>query len=454
MADVDDQSATVALMAEVWPMIDALMGGTKAMRAAAKTLLPQWPNEDDDSYKTRLGTAVLHPVFQRTCQVMAAKPLARPIVVDKSVPTRITDWFGNIDMHGTSLHAFVSQVMLACMSHGLHGVLVDYPQVAQAKTKADEQASGARPYWTQYPAKAILGWRATDGKLTQLRLLETVVEDDGEFGEKAVDQVRVLTPGAWNVWRKPEGKQEFAPYQEGTTTIKEIPFRFFYGIRKGFGVGATPLLDLAYQNVEHWQAASDQQTILHVARVPILFAKMFGDSELTIGAASAAQSDSPEADLRYVEHTGAAIEAGRQAILDLEERMRQSGAELLVQQPTLITATQVVSDGEANKSILQRIVEEFEASLNGCLELTGEWVGDGSSDGVTLFKDFGASALSDQSAQTLHNAATAKHISKETVFDEFQRRNIISADRTWAAEKIRLQGEVDTSTPAKGSQAA
>jgi hypothetical protein len=35
-------------------------------------------------------------------------------------------------------------------------------------------------------------------------------------------------------------------------------------------MGISPLRDLAYLNVKHWQSQSDQDTILHVARVPIL----------------------------------------------------------------------------------------------------------------------------------------------------------------------------------------
>jgi hypothetical protein len=41
-------------------------------------------------------------------------------------------------------------------------------------------------------------------------------------------------------------------------------------LRCAFGDGEPPLLDLAYLNVKHWQSQSDQDNILHIARVPIL----------------------------------------------------------------------------------------------------------------------------------------------------------------------------------------
>jgi len=45
-----------------------------------------------------------------------------------------------------------------------------------------------------------------------------------------------------------------------------------------------PLLDLAWLNVEHWQSASDQSNILHVARVPICSPRI-SEGGLIVGAA-------------------------------------------------------------------------------------------------------------------------------------------------------------------------
>ncbi len=367
-SDVDQQSDAVAKMARRWPMIDALVGGTGAMRDAGKAFLPQFPAEPDDAYRTRLSTATLFPVFSRTADVLAAKPMSKAIGLAE-VPPQVAALLDDVDGEGSPLHAFSTGLLLGCLQYGLAGVLVDYPPVAGARTRADEAAVGARPYFAAYQASAILGWRASRGKLEQLRLLETVSEADGPFGTVAVSQVRVLTPGAWQVWRnlrQADGRPHWAVYQEGTTTLDVIPFVFFYGIREGFGVGRPPLTDLAFLNIEHWQSSSDQQTILHTARVPILFAKGLSDTDpIIFGASTAIKTSSESADVKFVEHSGAAIAAGRQSLLDLEDRMRQAGAELLVQQPVQVTATQMVSEGEGSRCVLQRIVETFEACLSG-----------------------------------------------------------------------------------------
>ena len=148
------------------------------------------------------------------------------------------------------------------------------------------------------------------------------------------------------MWRATQkDPSDWEVVEAGTTKLAFIPFVFFYGIRQGIGLGETPLLELAYQNIEHYQSSSDQQTILHVARVPILFAKKFGETEITIGAGTAASCDDELSDLKYVEHQGFSISAGRQSILDLEDRMRATGAELIQQTPDRTTATQVDTEG-------------------------------------------------------------------------------------------------------------
>lgn len=441
---VDTQSHAVCKMAEPWPMIDALVGGTGAMRKAGKALLPQFPAEPDASYKARLSCATLFPAFSRTSEVLAAKPLSKPIDLDGCDP--LEDLFDDIDREGSTLHGYASMLMLQCMQYGLTGVLVDAPPRPDGVvTLADEREAGIRPYLATYKASSILGWREVNGQLTQLRLLECVCEEDGDFGEKMVKQVRVLTPGAWAVYRKVKdaaGFETWQVYDEGTSALGKIPFVFFYGIKECLGVGKPPLLDLAYQNVAHWQSSSDQQNILHVARVPILFATGFGaEDELIVGANAFVRTTSENAKIGFAEHSGAAIGAGQDSINKLEDQMRQTGAELLVQRPNLKTATQTLSETEGNRSILQRITENFEESLEECLRLMGEWIGVKVDPEVHLFKDFGAQNISDQSTNSLISAEAAGCVSKETVFASLQRRDIISQELTWEDELERIASQ-------------
>jgi hypothetical protein len=446
---VRDQSAAVEAMAADWPIIDALLGGTPAMRTAGKTYLPQWPGETDEAYKARKNTATLFPAFARTVDVLCGKPFSKPLTYTDDIPVRIKAWCDDIDLQGRNLHAFAASICEEALSHGIAGILVDYPTAKGIRTKADESAAGLRPYFVQIHAGNLLGWRTKriNGAetFTQLRLLEQVIEDDGAFGEKTVEQVRVLYPGKWQTWRESEkvdadGKKVWILHDEGKTTLKVIPFVPVYGKRTNFMRSEPPLLELAYMNVEHWQSKSDQQTILHVARVPILFGRMLGsDTKIVVGNGSMISSDSEHGDLKYVEHSGLAIEAGRLSILDLEDRMRQVGAELLVIKPGNTTVAQTMSDNEPGMCALQRLVQDAEDGIDAALQLMASWVGERQGGHVQIFQDFGVASLAEASMDLLRDMNVDGTLSDETLFLEAQRRGLIKPEVKWEDEKVRIK---------------
>jgi hypothetical protein len=446
---VRDPSAAVEAMAENWPIVDALLGGTPAMRKAGKTYLPQWPGETKEAYDARLATATLFPAFPRTVEVLAGKPFSKPVTLTDDVPARIREWCDtDIDMQGRNLHAFAASLTEAALARGIEGILVDSPPTVKGATAADEKVAGIRPYWVQVRAGNILGWRSQriNGAevFTQLRLLEQVIEDDGEFGEKEIEQVRVLVPGGWATYREPEkvdanGKKEWILHDQGTTALPVIPFVPAYGKRTGFMTAVPPLLELAHMNVEHWQSKSDQQTILHVARVPILFGKNLGETTVTVGAGSLVNADHEHSDLRYVEHSGAAIEAGRLSLLDLEDRMRQVGAELLVIKPGKTTVAQTVAENEAGMCALQRLVEDVEDAIDAALQLTAMFIGEKRGGNIQIFKDFGVATLAEASIDLLRDMNVDGTFSDESLFNEAKRRGYISPETTWDDEKLRIK---------------
>ncbi|MRW82897.1 DUF4055 domain-containing protein [Pseudoduganella sp. FT26W] len=454
---VRKQSDAAAALNKYCDLIDALLGGTDAMRAAGVKYLPQWPGEDDKAHATRLAVATLFPAYQRTIEVLGAKPFSKPVTFGKDVPAKIQTLCEDVDRQGRNLHAFLAEVGQEALGYGFSGILVDYPATKDKDgnplyvTKADEDSAGVRPYFVQIHPRCILGWLSDKSGLTQLRLLESVEVPDGEFDVKCIEQVRVLRRGAWETWRKVEGKgnDDWAPHESGVTTLKGIPFVPVYGNRLGFMMARPALLELAHANVEHWQSKSDQQNILHVARVPILFAKMLGESSITVGAGAAVKSEDPNGDLKFVEHTGAAIEAGRMSILDLEDRMRQAGAELLVIKPGNITESQTLADNEQGACALQKVAENIEDSADQALQLMAEWLSEQQGGHVTLFKDFGAAALAEASAELLLKYCQSGYISRQSLYEEFQRRGIIKPDVTWEDEIGRLEGE----GPALGAMA-
>ncbi|CNE48915.1 DUF4055 domain-containing protein [Yersinia enterocolitica] len=462
--DVRKRSPKIEAIAECWPMIMALRGGTTAMRKAGKIYLPQWPNEDDGFYKSRLNTATLFPAFARTVEVLSGKPFSRPVTWAEDVPARIADMFDDIDMQGRNLHSFLADVCEEAISNGICGILVEHPPVDTGLTIAQEKAIGARPYFATILANSLLDYKSTrvNGQetITQLRFVEMVAEEtDSEFAEKIVEQVRVIDIGRWRTYREKKneitGVKEWLLHDEGTTTLQKVAFVPVYGDRIGFMQSRPPLVELAHMNVEHWQSKSDQQTILHVARVPILFGKgMDQDQVITVGAASAVISEKDNADLKYVEHSGKAIESGRLDILDLEDKMRQIGAELLVVKPGRTTVAQTLAENEAGTCALQRIVGDLTDAANQALQFMADWIHEEKGGHISIFRDFGAATLAEASAELLLEMNIAGSLSNETLFSEIQRRGMISGDTKWEDEEEKIKSQPPRPGPTKTSLTA
>ncbi len=439
-ATVRDLGPEMARMQPALALVDALMGGTFAMRAAGKAHLPQWPAEEPESWRMRLDTATLFPAYARTVSVLAGKPFSKSVTTTDDLAPAVADLLFDVDLEGRNLHAFAAALMEDALARGMAGILVDCPPNPGARSVAEERAAGLRPYWVHVRAGDILGWRAERRGgarvLTQLRLLETVDEPDGPWGSRCVPQVRVLEPGQWSTWRqRDDAKREWVLHAEGVTTLDVIPFVPVYGRRLGYMHGEPPMLELAHANVEHWQGKSDQQTILHVARVPILFARGLGETTLAVGAGAFISSGAEHAELRYVEHSGAAIEAGRKSLLDLEDRMRQIGAELLVIKPGNTTVAQTVADNEPGMCDLQRITEAVEDALDTALALTAQWIGAPETGRVSLYKDFGAATLAEASAALLVALHGAGGLSHPTLINELKRRGILAPEVDPANER-------------------
>ena len=451
----DNPSVTlpaVNAMREYWAVISPLMGGTMAMRAAGKCLLPQYPAEADDSYKERLRLSTLLPAYSETVGNMTSRVFAEPLQVGDDVPDDIVEMTKDIDCAGNDLNSWAVGFFSEGMSHGLCHAFVDHQRADALKTKAEEKAAGVRPYVVMVKPEQVLGWRSKNGVLTMIRFIEVVEEEDGEFGAICVEQIRVLEPGAWRIYRRKEKGGEFAIHDEGVSSLTNIPWVTFYTGRTGFMTAKPPLLELAHLNVKHWQSQSDQDNILHVIRVPILVRigvqMSFNEQGVPVPPAfkvgTGSLTDLPkEGDLKYVEHTGQAVEAGRNSLKDLIDEMRMAGAKLLTPDKSATkTATQAEEEAAQELSPLARMAHHFADCLAQLLQFMADYRGLGEGGTVEMRGNFDVDYMPEVSLPTLVSMANAGMISKETLFTEMQRRGVISDEYDWEEElaKIEAQG--------------
>ncbi|WP_047305146.1 DUF4055 domain-containing protein [Pseudomonas fluorescens] len=459
----DDPSKTlpaVDAMRKDWAIVDALMGGTRAMREAGKKFLPQWPKEEADAYQARLNTSTLIPAYSETVQNMTGRVFSDPIAFADDISEQIKEMTEDFDRQGNNLQVWAQSLFSEGLSRGLCHVLVDYPPAEGLKTKADEKTAGVRPYGVIIKPGQVLGWRSEPrgGQilLTQFRYMESVEVDEGAFGCKNIDQIRVLVPGAWATYREVEegsGKKVWRLHEEGVTSLQVIPLATFYTKRTGFLTATPPLLELANMNVKHWQSQSDQDNILHVARVPMLAVSGLDDgSSITVGSGAATLLPK-DCDMKWVEHTGKAIEAGRQSLLDLVEDMRLAGAKLLQRErQTIKTASQSEEEAAQEMSPLQTMAGQLEDTLDQVLQFFAIWMGLPEGGHVKVKGNFDVDFSPETTMPFLLSLNKARILSDQSLFEEVRRRGLLSDELDWEDEKTKVAAQPEKAAPPTTAQ--
>lgn len=431
-------------MSDSWVMIETLLGGTKSMRAAGTVFLPQHTEESDYNYDERLFTNILYNVFELTLDHFVGRPFSDPVRLNKDVPDDIIEHAENIDLQGNDLTTFCREWFRCGMAKGLCHVMIDMPQMnsdAMPQTLADDRAEGRRPFWIRIDPENMIfaeGTVATDPDtgetkewLTHVRIAENVVERVG-FAEIVRERIRVLEPGVFQVWEKVKQKRkkdEWRIIEQGETGIDFIPIVTFYSNREAFMLAKPPLEDLAFMNIRHWQSMSDQINVLTVARFPMLAVAGATDQSGTtmrIGPRQLLATKDANGKFYYVEHTGAAIDAGWKELENLEEDMEAYGATFLKRRPGNETATGRALDSAESMTPLQDAVNRFNDSVNNALQVHAVWMGGEEGGTATVHNDFGPEEADKAGIDLLKALRKDRDISRKAVLRESIRLGVIT----------------------------
>lgn len=430
-----------------------LYGGTMAMQTAGPLYLPREAKEGIRNYNNRLARSVLFPAFKQTVQSISSKPFVKPAALGDKADQDLFDMVSDVDLTGRDLSTFAQDIFADALIDGMAAILVDYPNTAgQVLTLAQQQAQEIRPYFVPVQAQNLIEVkterRGGQQVIVRARIREEVLEPDGDYGDKLTKQVRVIYEDRYEVWRADDkNKGTWMLTDQTLNTLGKVPLVPLYTgwISNWFALPA--MEDLAYLNLKHWMSQSDQDNILHVARVPILFGagwKTDDAKALEIGASSMIRNEKPDAKLMYVEHSGAAIGAGHQSLTDLKQEMSILGYEPLVAPARSgdITATARAIDMAEINSRAQAWARGLEVALEAAFEYASEWNGkmDTTPD-VKLNTEFGLSLREAKDLDMLLQTRKNGDLSQETYWSELRRRGILPDEFDPAAEKELLARE-------------
>jgi hypothetical protein len=421
VSKVNDPSTAWFAQEPHWILIEDLLGGTYNMRKKHRRYLPQEPRELDESYDNRLARSVVPPYYIRLERMLAGMLTRKPVRLDDTADV-IREQLFDVDLQGNDLNVWTYEAARKMVRYGHVGTLVDAP------------SDGGRPYWVTYTPRQILGWRTEtqEGKqvLTQLRLSEVVTVPDGEYGEKAVEQVRVLTPGEYRIHRK-QDSGEFAVVDEGRTSLSEIPFSIAYAQRHGFMESRPPLEDIAELNLKTYQVQSDLDNQLHISAVPMLAFYGFPSSAEEVSAGPGEAIAFPaEGRAEYIEPQGKSFEAQFRRLEQLALQINELGlSAVLGQKLSAETAEAKRIDRSQGDSTMMVIAQNMQDMIDNCLQFHAQYLGNATAAGSChVNRDFLGTQISPAEIQALLLLYTAGTITQETLLRQLAEGEILGDD--------------------------
>jgi hypothetical protein len=411
-------------MMKGWEIMKAVTLGTEYLRENSESFLPIEPREDYAAYLGRVNRAVFSPVTQRLVRAAAGLILRKPISLVGD--PYWTDIFAkDVDGCGSDLDEYARRLLICSLTYGQAHTLVDFPAPNGARSLAEERELNRRPYWIEIDPSNIYGWRldreVNYGRLIQIRIKERAVVPDGDFGEKVYDQIRVIEPGRYRVFRQVESAKymnggfpypnafdatdatsDYEQVESGSFSLGEIPLVTTYSGKTDTLTSKPPLLDIAYLNLAHFQRQADLIHSLHIASQPILVMEGWDDQTKDVAVSvNYAMATAPGNKIYYVEPAASAFQAQSDEIRELQMQMATLGISTLSQQKFVAESADARRlDRVDTNSMLSMVSMDIEQALQKSFNLAADYVGIEPPE-VKLSRDFDIDRLIGQDITAL-----------------------------------------------------
>ena len=297
----------------------------------------------------------------------------------------------NVDLQGSSMQSFLTQVDEMVLRDGGAFVMVDMMPESSADNFFDQMNDGRHPYFISLNRSDILNWqvsyergRETVERVT-VRQLRSVA-DEG-FGSKVEPIYYVLTPGRVEMYRlvKTDASHwENQKIDETATSMPIIPLVWYGATTSRFAQGDLPMDGLADLSIQHFQMRSDLSELLHKCAMPVPVRKgapVGPDGKtapLVLGPNTAVDLPSEGGDFAFAEPTGKSLERHQQEIKHIEELMDRSSLNFLYG-ANVKTATEASLRASQVASSVSALVRNKTAMFGTLMRLWAWYAGEQSS---------------------------------------------------------------------------
>jgi hypothetical protein len=470
-----------------WRRCQDVFDGQDAIHDAGEEYLPRLKDQTEEDYQAYKGRATFYNATYRTISGLVGMMFKRPPKIE--VPPAIEEMLKDVTLSGVELQVFAQLISTEALKKGRVGILVDCPTVKNAEgreyiTLADQLEQGVRPSLQMYVAESIINWKTTrvDNMvvLSMVVLKEQMAETKDEFEDKMVDVYRVLdmdglfyrvrlfrrtqerkdeivaaaprTPAgvrpAIDPTRANEGFEQIGedlfPLMDGEP-MTYIPFVFMSAEDLEPNASDPPLIDLVNLNLSHYRTTADYEHGAHFTGLPTPWisghTQENKNEKLYVGSSHAWVFPRPETRVGYLEFGGQGLGTLKEVLDRKEQQMAILGARMLEPQKRGVEKPEAMSIyRKGEESTLSMVAQTVSMGLERALKWFAEWAG---ADPKNLIFEINRNFLTlPMDAGMLSSLVSGWQMgafSDRTLFDNLQRGEVISDEKTFEEEQTEIQ---------------
>lgn len=456
---VETVDAQYERFAALWKKARDVCEGQDVIHEAGTEYLPKLTGMTESEYSAYKKRALFYNATGRTVDGLTGMVFRKEPLFER--PEGLADFENDVNMAGQTLREFTEMITTELIQTGRGAILVDYPQVdTTIETRADAESRGLRAYMTYYRAEQILGVRAgrvnNRNVVTRVRLKE-VIEEEGEdeFVPETVEQIRVLEldeMGQYQV-RLFQIRDEEVGWAEvdvlfptmNGERLNFIPLAFLNATGNSPRYTKAPIMDLVFANLDHYLTSADYAHGTHLVGLPtpVITGYDLGEGEaIRIGSMEAIVIPDPNGDAKYMELAGQGFSALEKKLDRIENQMAVLGMRMIAaekRQVETAEAHQIKRQGE--NSVIATLTGSIESAIRQALLWVKEWEDIGGEVTFSMNRDYLPTPMTPQEITALIQLLQAGRITRETLYQNLQRGEIIDAEKQYDEYEAELQTE-------------
>lgn len=462
-----------------WKEVRDCVKGNRAIKKGREIYLPMLSGQNAKDYERYIKKVKFFGATGRTLEGLHGNIFRKAPEYTGIVSDTFNESLKDVDLRGTNIEQFVSDIVADVLQTNWGGILVDYARGEEAVSLAEAEKKGLKWYLKYYPAESIINWeyKTIKGKikLSMVVLLEPCVVKNAndKFSVKLSNKYRVLyideETGKYKQELYDEENSYIEPIEKeikitmNSEEMDEIPFYTLPGNEPEKSM----LYDLAQMNLQHYQDTADYNNGKHYTSIPTPIAiglKPEMDETknppepkpISIGGTEFRffpnEEGIPGVDVKYLEFTGQGMKALTDGITHLESQMAILGAHIIAAEKKGVESAEALKIHRIGENgVLSTFTRNISNSITKAIRKKGQ----GDNEDINKLNAWAVNFntdydLSDENVQTLIALLTGRssgEIPRISIFKGLKSLNLIPEQWTFDDFIMELEKDAHANLP-------